>query len=59
MFTRKTSGYWEHLAPLNEQFQRENEAPAKLTAIPEDLGDEDLLEMVNAGLLPIIVVDTA
>jgi hypothetical protein len=28
-----------------------------LRAVPEDLGDEDLLQMVNAGLLPTTVVN--
>jgi len=57
VFARKTSSYWEHLEALNEQFKKEKKAPIKLTAVPEDLGDEDLLEMVNAGLLQTIVVN--
>jgi membrane-bound lytic murein transglycosylase MltF len=57
VFARKTSSYWEHLEGLNKQFEKENRAPVKLTAVPEDLGDEDLLEMVNAGLLTTIVVN--
>src|SRR5215475_260315 len=57
VFARKTASYWEHLEGLNEQFKKEGKAPLKLTAVPEDLGDEDLLEMVNAGLLPATVVN--
>jgi len=57
VFARKTSSYWEHLETLNERFKRENKAPVKLTAVPEDLGDEDILEMVNAGLLSTTVVN--
>jgi len=57
VFARKTSSYWEHLEGLNEQFKKEGKAQVKLTAVPEDLGDEDLLEMVNAGLLPATVVN--
>ncbi len=56
VFARKTSSYWEHLEELNARFQKENKAAVILRAVPEDLGDEDLLEMVNAGLLPTIVV---
>ena len=56
VFVRKTSAYWEHLELLNEQFKKDKKAPIKLTAVPEDLGDEDILEMVNAGLLPVTVV---
>ena len=57
VFARKTSSYWEHLQELNARFQKENKAPVILRVVPEDLGDEDLLEMVNAGLLPTIVVN--
>jgi membrane-bound lytic murein transglycosylase MltF len=57
VFARKTSSYWEHLEELNARFQKENKAAVILRAVPEDLGDEDLLEMVNAGLLPTIVVN--
>ena len=57
VFVRRTSSYWEHLEALNERFKKENKPVVKLTAVPEDLGDEDLLQMVNAGLLPAIVVN--
>ena len=56
VFARKSSSYWEHLERLNDKFKREKKQPVTLRAVPEDLGDEDLLEMVNAGLLPTIVV---
>jgi membrane-bound lytic murein transglycosylase MltF len=56
VLVRKTSAYWEYLQKLNEQFQKEKKAAVKVTAVPEDLGDEDILEMVNAGLLPTTVV---
>ena len=49
VFVRKTSAYWEHLELLNEKLKKDKRAPIKLTAVPEDLGDEDILEMVNAG----------
>lgn len=54
---RKSSSYWTHLEHLNERFAREGKTPVLLKAVPEDLQDDDLLEMVNAGLLGIIVVD--
>jgi membrane-bound lytic murein transglycosylase MltF len=54
---RKSSSYWEHLEDLNQRLVREGKAPAKLIPASEELEDEDLLEMVNAGLIPIIVVD--
>ncbi|MGO9832374.1 MAG: transglycosylase SLT domain-containing protein [Myxococcaceae bacterium] len=54
---RKSSSYWEHLEQLNQTFVHEGKPPAKLIPTSEELEDEDLLEMVNAGLFPIVVVD--
>ncbi len=57
VFVRKSSSYWTHLEHLNERFAQEQKPPVALKAAPEDLQDDDLLEMVNAGLVEIIVVD--
>ena len=45
---------WER---LNGRFASQGKSPIKLEAAPEDLADDDLLEMVNAGLIGITVVD--
>jgi membrane-bound lytic murein transglycosylase MltF len=57
VFARKSSSFWEHLEALNERFASEKKPPVKLVAAPEDLEDEDLLEMLNAGAFGIAVVD--
>src|SRR5271154_5551618 len=49
---RKSSSYWEHLEGLNRQLVAQGKAPAKLVPASEELEDEDLLEMTNAGLIP-------
>jgi membrane-bound lytic murein transglycosylase MltF len=54
---RRSSSYWEHLEALNRTLVGEGKPPAVLVPAPEDLEDEDLLEMVNAGLLPTTVCD--
>jgi len=54
---RKSSSYWEHLQALNQRFVQAGKAPVELIAASEDLEDEDFLEMVNAGLLPLAIVD--
>jgi membrane-bound lytic murein transglycosylase MltF len=54
---RKSSSYWEHLQGLNQRFVQEGKVPVKLVPASEELEDEDLLEMANAGLLPVVVVD--
>jgi membrane-bound lytic murein transglycosylase MltF len=57
VYLRPSSSYWEHVERLNERFRQEKKPPVKLRAVPEDLEDEDLLEMINAGLLPTTIVD--
>jgi membrane-bound lytic murein transglycosylase MltF len=54
---RRSSSYWTHLERLNARFASEGKSPITLEAAPEDLADDDLLEMVNAGLIGITVVD--
>jgi membrane-bound lytic murein transglycosylase MltF len=57
VYVRRSSSYWSHLEHLNEQFADEDTLPVRLKAAPEDLEDDDLLEMVNAGLIGIAVVN--
>jgi len=57
VIVRKSSSYWEHLNALNEKFRSQGKAIVKLRAAPEDLEDEDILEMANAGLVPITVTN--
>jgi len=54
---RPSSSYHEHLLRLNKSFKKKGKPPVKIIAASEYLEDSDLLEMVNAGLIPMIVVD--
>jgi membrane-bound lytic murein transglycosylase MltF len=54
---RQASSYHESLLALNDQFWREGKAPAEIVLVPEALEDEDMLDMLDAGLLQFIVVD--
>jgi len=54
---RKASSYYESLEALNGRFKKEGKPAAKLVLVPDALEDEDMMEMLNAGLLEIIVVD--
>jgi membrane-bound lytic murein transglycosylase MltF len=54
---RKSSSYFTHLTALSDAFVARGLAPIRIRPIPEDLEDEDLMEMVNAGLLPFVIVD--
>ncbi len=55
---RKSSSYYQSLVHLNEQLSKEGKTAVKLVEANEYLEDEDLLEMVNAGLIPMIVIDS-
>ena len=57
VFVRKSSSYYESLRRLNERLAKAGKPPVRLRAAPEDLQDEDLLEMLNAGLVQIVVCD--
>ena len=57
VFVRKGSIYDESLVRLNAQLKTRGKPPVVITAAPDVLEDDDVLEMVNAGLAPITVVD--
>src|SRR5262245_53195398 len=58
VFIRKSSSYYESLVKLNEELERTGKPQVILKAAPQELEDEDLLEMLNAGLVQIVVVDS-
>ncbi|MDT3776814.1 lytic transglycosylase F [Nitrospira sp. MA-1] len=55
---RKSSSFYEHLVRLNASFATTGKPEITLIPEEENLEDEDLLEMVNAGLLPMLVMDS-
>ncbi|MEJ0007285.1 MAG: lytic transglycosylase F [Steroidobacteraceae bacterium] len=57
VFVRKSSSYYEHLQKLNADLQKAGKPPITLRLAPESLEDEDLLQMLNAGLVQYVVVD--
>jgi membrane-bound lytic murein transglycosylase MltF len=54
---RKASSYYASLTALNERFKKEGKAAVSLVLVPDALEDEDMLEMMNGGLLQAMVVD--
>jgi len=54
---RPTSSYFESVTRLNERFRREGKPPVTIVRLPDALEDEDIMEMLNAGLLQFAVVD--
>ncbi len=57
VFARASSSYRSSLDRLNRRFRQESRDEIVVGDISELLEDEDLLEMVNAGLLDWVVVD--
>ncbi|HQR11829.1 MAG TPA: transglycosylase SLT domain-containing protein [Casimicrobiaceae bacterium] len=54
---RRASSYYESLAALNDRFKRDGKPPMDLVLVPDALEDEDMMDMLNVGLLQFIVVD--
>ena len=54
---RKASSYYESLEKLNEKFRRDKKDPITLITVPDSLEDEDMMEMLDAGLVELLVVD--
>jgi membrane-bound lytic murein transglycosylase MltF len=57
VFARRSSSYWGSVEALNQRLKQAGKPPVDLREASENLEDDDLMEMVNAGLLPAIVVD--
>jgi len=57
VYVRKGSIWHESVEKLNADLAKRGKTPAKLRFAPETLEDEDLLEMLNAGLVQYVVVD--
>ena len=57
VFVREQSLYGESLAKLNEQLKARGKPAVVITPLPIVLEDDDILEMVNAGLVPITITD--
>jgi len=57
VFVRETSSYYQSLLALNERLVSEGKPAVTLTPAPEELEDEDLMEMANAGLIDVLIVD--
>lgn len=55
---RRSSSYFEHLSPLNEARKKEGKPEIPVYEADEHLEDYDLLDMVNAGIIPAIIVDS-
>jgi membrane-bound lytic murein transglycosylase MltF len=56
VFVRKATSYYLSLLALNKKLESSGKAPVIVEVAPENLDDDDLLEMVNAELIPAVIV---
>ncbi len=57
VFVRKASAYYGSLTQLSTQLTGRGKPAIVIHEAPDVLEDDDILEMVNAGLMPITIVD--
>src|SRR3954462_9942745 len=57
VWARRSSSYWASLQALDRRLAAAKREPLRLVEADEHLEDEDLLDMLNAGLVPLVVVD--
>ena len=57
VYIRKNSSYYESVEKLNAELKKAGKPPVKIRIAPDNLEAEDILEMVNAGLVSATVVD--
>ena len=57
VYVRKSSSYYQSLEKLNADLVKAGKKPVKVRFAPEELETEDILEMVNAGLVKTTIID--
>jgi membrane-bound lytic murein transglycosylase MltF len=58
LYVRLSSSYAEHLRRLNDHFEKQGKPKVTIAPADEALETGDILEMVNAGLVPATVADS-
>ena len=57
VYVRRSSSFYESLETLNATLARAGKPMVKIRLAPESLETEDILEMVNAGLVKVTIAD--
>ncbi|HEY7114900.1 MAG TPA: lytic transglycosylase F, partial [Thermoanaerobaculia bacterium] len=57
VYLRQGSSYAQSVERLNEELKKAGRAPVRIRVAPDNLEAEDILEMVNAGLVPATIAD--
>ncbi len=57
IFVRPSSSYFQSLWHLNEEFSKQGKPGVVIEQAPEEIEDEDVLQMLNSGLIELAIVD--
>lgn len=57
VIVRQSASYYQSLQDLNKSLEAAGKDPMKISTADEKLEDDDLLEMVSAGAIPMVIVD--
>ncbi len=57
IFVRHSSSYFQSLWHLNEELAKKGKPGVQIEKAPEEIEDEDILQMLNAGLIDVAIVD--
>lgn len=55
VYIRRSSSYFEHLQVFNDSLQKAGKSMIHAEPVDEHLEDDDILEMVNAGIIPFTI----
>jgi membrane-bound lytic murein transglycosylase MltF len=58
IYVNPLATYYENLGKVNDELKKSGKAPIQIKAADKNLNDEDLIQMVHAGLLPATVTTT-
>ena len=57
VYLRPSSSYFEHLSGVNDSLRAQGKPAINVSAVDENLEDDEILELVNTGLIPVTIVD--
>ncbi len=58
LYVRKSSSYYQSIVDINRNLLKLGKQPIRVTLADEVLEDEDILEMMNAGIVSMSVIDS-
>ncbi len=58
IYVRESSSYFESLEEINHRFKKKKLKQINIKKLDELLEDEDILEMMNVGIIPMTVIDS-